>query len=55
MDVINRYLLNTNKKNFNFASENVSFQKLQPFKNKINLNKHHLNDNLVSHFKNMKF
>ena len=55
MDVINRYLFNTNKKNFNFASENVSFQKLQPFKNKINLNKHHLNDNLVTHFKNMKF
>ena len=42
-----------NKKKKTYSSENSSFQR--PFKNKINLNKHHLNENLVTHFKNMKF
>ena len=42
-----------NKKKKTYSSENNSFQR--PFKSKINLNKHHLNENLVTHFKNMKF
>jgi hypothetical protein len=53
VEIINKYLFDKNKNN-NFSSENDSFQK-QHFKNKINLNKHHLNDNLVSHFKNLNF
>jgi hypothetical protein len=48
MEIFNKFFLK-NKKNFSF--ENNAFQR--PFKNKINLNKHHLNDNLMTHFKNI--
>jgi hypothetical protein len=48
MEIFNKLFLK-NKKNFSF--ENNAFQK--PFKNKINLNKHHLNENLMTHFKNI--
>jgi len=51
MEMIGMLLFNKKKKTY--SSENSSFQR--PFKNKINLNKHHLNENLVTHFKNMKF
>ena len=48
MEIFNKFFLK-NKKNFSF--ENNAFQR--PFKNKINLNKHHLNENLMTHFKNI--
>ena len=51
MEMLGMFFFNKKKKTY--SSENNSFQR--PFKNKINLNKHHLNENLVIHFKNMKF
>ena len=51
MEMIGMFFFNKKKKTY--SSENSSFQR--PFKNKINLNKHHFNENLVTHFKNMKF
>ena len=49
MEFINKFFFNKN----NISSKKNAFQR--QFKNKINLNKHHLNGDLVTHFKNMNF